>query len=94
MGFPRKFPCFGRAKIEARAIDNYGESSRLNFCAAKTSKFGRKPDEKASYGGYGDYFEITELLCRLFIVDRARCKLTGRSAVEVNIENERFTVVC
>ena len=30
-----------------------------------------------------------------FIVDRARCKLTtGRSAVEVNIENERFNVVC
>ena len=29
-----------------------------------------------------------------FIVDRARCKWTGRSAVEVNIENERFTVVC
>ena len=29
-----------------------------------------------------------------FIVDRARCKWTGRSAVKVNIENERFTVVC
>ena len=29
-----------------------------------------------------------------FFVDRARCKWTGRSAVEVNIENERFTVVC
>ena len=29
-----------------------------------------------------------------FIVDRARCKWTGGSAVEVNIENERFTVVC
>ena len=29
-----------------------------------------------------------------FIVDRARCKWTGRSAGEVNTENERFTVVC
>ena len=28
-----------------------------------------------------------------FIIDRARCKWTGRSAVEVNIENERFAVV-
>ena len=28
------------------------------------------------------------------MVDRARCKWTGRSAVEVNIQNERFTVVC
>ena len=27
-------------------------------------------------------------------MDRARCKWTGRSAVEVNIENERFTVMC
>ena len=29
-----------------------------------------------------------------FIVDRARSKWTVRSAVEVNIANERFTVVC
>ena len=29
-----------------------------------------------------------------FIVDRACCKWTGRSTVKVNIENERFTVVC
>ena len=28
------------------------------------------------------------------IVDRSRCKWTGRSAVEVNIENERLTVAC
>ena len=28
-----------------------------------------------------------------FVVDREGCKWTGRSAVEVNIENERFTVV-
>ena len=27
-----------------------------------------------------------------FIVDRARCKWTGRSAVEVNVENETFCV--
>ena len=36
---------------------------------------------------------IIELLRRTFIVDRARCKWTGRGAVEVNIENERFTTV-
>ena len=29
-----------------------------------------------------------------FIVDRAHCKWTGISAVQVNYENERFTVVC
>ena len=29
-----------------------------------------------------------------FIVDSARCKWTGRSAVEVNLGNKRFTVVC
>ena len=29
-----------------------------------------------------------------FIVDKARCKWTDRRAVEVNIENERFTVAC
>ena len=28
------------------------------------------------------------------MVDRARCKWTGKSAVEVNIENERLAVVC
>ena len=28
-----------------------------------------------------------------FIVDRVHCKRTGSSAVEVNTENERFTVV-
>jgi len=34
------------------------------------------------------------LLHRIFIDDRSRCKRTGRSAVEVNIENEKFAVVC
>ena len=29
-----------------------------------------------------------------FIVDRARCKWTARSAVELNIENERCAVMC
>ena len=29
-----------------------------------------------------------------FIVDKVRCKWTGRSAVEVHTENERFSVVC
>ena len=88
MGFPRKFRCFGRAKIKARA------HSHLNFRAAKTSKFAQKHHGKVCYAGYGDYFLIIELLRRTFIVDRARCKWTARSAVEVNIENERFTVVC
>ena len=86
MGFPRKFRCFGRAKIKARA------HSRLNFRAAKTSKFAQKPHGKACYAGYCDYFVIIELLRRTFIVDRARCKWTGRSAVKVFMENERFTV--
>ena len=36
-----------------------------------------------------DYFFFLES----FKVDRARCKWTGRSAVEVNIKNEIFTVV-
>ena len=44
--------------------------------------------------GSGEYFVIIELLRRTFIVDRARCKWTGRGTVEVNIANERFTVVC
>ena len=34
------------------------------------------------------------LLRRILIIDRALCKWTDRSAVEVSIENERFTVVC
>jgi len=29
-----------------------------------------------------------------FIVDSARCKWTGRSTVEVNLGNKRFTIVC
>ena len=84
MGLLRKFRCFGRAKIKARA------HSRLNFREAKTSK----PHGKACYAGYGDHFVIIELLRRTFVVDRARCKWTGRSAVEVFMENERFTVMC
>ena len=67
MGLLRKFRCFGRAKIKARA------HSRLNFREAKTSK----PHGKACYAGYGDHFVIIELLRRTFIVDRARCKWTG-----------------
>ena len=34
------------------------------------------------------------LLPCIFIVGKARCKWTSRSVDEVNIENERFTVVC
>ena len=34
------------------------------------------------------------VLPRTFIVDTARCKWTDRSAIEVNLENERFTVIC
>ena len=45
--------------------------------------------------GNGDYFVIYAS-SSYPIVDRARCKWTGRSlsAIEANIENERFTVVC
>ena len=55
----------------------------------------------------GDYFLATTIICSLsalncdnflfltsFIVDGARCKWTGRSAVKVNIANGRFPVVC
>ena len=42
--------------------------------------------------GNADYFTI--IASSSFIVDRASCNWTGRSAVEANIENERFTVVC
>ena len=38
--------------------------------------------------------KVTIFFLASFVVDRARCKWTGRSAAEVNIENERFTVVC
>ena len=44
--------------------------------------------------GNGGYFRNYCFFLASFIVDRARCKWTGRSAVEQNIENERFTVVC
>ena len=43
--------------------------------------------------GNGDYFMIIASSSHPFIVDRARCKWTGRSLIEVNVENERFTVV-
>ena len=51
--------------------------------------------------GNGDYFVITAssshaLLATFrleYVVDRARCKWTGWSTVEVNIEDERFAVV-
>ena len=51
--------------------------------------------------GNGDYFVIiassSDALLTTFrleyVVDRARCKWTGKSTVEVNIEDERFTVV-
>ena len=45
--------------------------------------------------GNGDYFVIvSSSSVASFIVDRARSKWTAGSAVEINIENERFTVVC
>ena len=42
--------------------------------------------------GNGDYFEI--IASSSSIVDRECCKWTGRRTVEVNVEDERFTVVC
>ena len=42
--------------------------------------------------GNGDYFVIIASSSHSFIVDRARCKWTGRSVVEVNTESESFTV--
>ena len=44
--------------------------------------------------GNGGYFRNYCFFLASFLVDRARCKWTGRSAVEQNIENERFTVLC
>ena len=42
-----------------------------------------------------DYFLImAKVFLACFIVDRACYNWTGRIAVEVNKENERFTVVC
>ena len=61
----------------------------------------KKTSLENKYLGNGDYFVITAssshaLLATFrleYVVDRARCKWTGRSTVEVNIEDERFTVV-
>lgn len=40
-----------------------------------------------------DYFLIIASSSYPLIVDRARCKWNGGSAVQVNKENERFTIV-
>ena len=37
---------------------------------------------------------IASCCMAFFAVDKARFRVAGRSAVEVNIEKERFTVVC
>ena len=51
----------------------------------------RKPDLKINiWWRFCDYC----LFLASFIVDWAGCKWTGRSAVGVNTENERATVVC
>ena len=49
--------------------------------------------EKKHFGNGGNFRNYCFFLAP-FIVDRARCKWTGRRAVEVNTENKRFTVVC
>ena len=41
-----------------------------------------------------DYFVIIASSSNPLLFERARSKWTGRSAFEVNVENERFTVVC
>ena len=50
-----------------------------------------KTSLKNNHLGNGDHFVIiASVFLASFIVDRARCKGTGRSAIEVNIENERL----
>ena len=45
--------------------------------------------------GNGAYFVVIASSSHpLLVVDRARFKWTGRSVFEVNVDNERFTVVC
>ena len=39
-------------------------------------------------------WEMVIIASSSFIVDRECCKWTGRRAIEVNVEDERFTVVC
>ena len=56
---------------------------------AATTATAMKSSVENKHLGNGDCFFLAS-----FIVDRARCKCAGGSAVEVNIENERFTVVC
>ena len=56
----------------------------------------KTPFENIVHLGSGDYFAVYCFFLASFIVDRACCKWTGRSAIEVNIfiENERFNIVC
>ena len=44
--------------------------------------------------GNGEYFVINASSSHPLLLTEHAAKWTGRSAVEVNIENERFTVVC
>ena len=53
----------------------------------------RKPHLKINISEM-DYFVIIAFFLASFIVYSARCKGTGRSVVEIDIENERFYVVC
>ena len=61
VSFPSKFWCFGRAKIKARALAIIVDSSRLNFRAAKTWKFARKPHGNTCYAGYSHRFRSVYL---------------------------------
>ena len=64
-----------------------GTQAATTVMAAKTSL-------ENKHLGKCDYFVISASSSQsLLLSHRARCKWTGRSAVEVNIENERFTVV-
>ena len=66
MGFPRKFRCFGRAKIKAIAIAKIMVRGLvLIFARPKHYNLGGSLTKRLpSYADYGDYFEITELLFR------------------------------
>ena len=54
-----------------------------------------KTSLESKHLGNSDYFMIIDSsILDSLIVHRARCEWTGTSVIEVNIENERFTVVC
>ena len=62
---------------------------------AATTATATKTSLENKHAGNGAYFVVIASSSHpLLIVDGARFKWTGRSVVEVNVDDERFTVVC